>query len=139
MSETKYERTQWFNPALSDYRKGQPAGEEVMVPCVPALPGLESVRPNLISSRLYTPDEPSPHGVMHSPVLDLDYEARLVPSTTEGHYHLLLDGLRMEWPAYARFLRGMAYYGLIEEDYYRASVRRRMSCARPEGVKKEAA
>lgn len=128
-------RTQWFNPKLDEYEAGQTL-REVLVPCVPALPGLDVLRPNLVSSRLFYEPSGDPFGNLHSPVLDIDFEARLVPSTTQGHYHLYLDGLVMEWDRYKDLLQTLMNFGVIEEGYYQASLRRRMTCVRPPDVKK---
>lgn len=60
----------------------------------------------------------------HMPALDLDFQVTLVPSTTEGHYHLYLNR-RLTWRRYRRFLRACKRAGVIEPGYYRAAVRRK--------------
>jgi hypothetical protein len=131
--EPRYKRTEWFNPQLDNYEAGE-LGDEIMVPCVPEMPGLENVAPNLVSSRLtYGERYDSSY---HSPVLDIDFPARLVPSTTEGHFHLYLDGITMEWKRYERLLAALAEAGIIEQGYYEASVRRKMTCVRLPHVRK---
>jgi hypothetical protein len=77
-----------------------------------------------------------PFGTWHSPVLDIDFEARLLPSSTEGHYHLYLDGIEMPWPKYRKLLEVLAEVGVIERGYYKASVRRQMTCVPLPGVRK---
>jgi hypothetical protein len=73
---------------------------------------------------------------MHSPVLDIDFPCRLVPSSTPGHYHLYLDGLVMPWHKYVRFLNMLAKYGVIERGFAGVSIKRRRSCVRLPHIKK---
>lgn len=72
----------------------------------------------------------------HSPVLDLDYEATLLPSTNRGHYHLYLDGLELPWWKYRVLLYVLAWAGVIQKGFYKWSVHRRMSTLRRPGVRK---
>lgn len=83
---------------------------------------------NLVSSRL-------PNG-MHAPVIDLDGPHNLVPSSTQGHSHLYLD-TPMTWRRYKLLLRALWKAGVIEEGFYRNSVRRGFSSVRPPGVFKD--
>ena len=76
---------------------------------------------NLISSRTTSGK--------HAPVLDIDFPARLVPSRTEGHFHLYLDK-EMSWWKYKILLRALAFTGVIEWGYYRVSVKRRQTFCR---------
>jgi hypothetical protein len=134
-SSEQYRRILWFNPFLDRYEDAV-AEREVMVPCEPRLPGLEAVEANLVSSRLAFDDKEDVFGKWHSPVLDIDFEAQLVPSSTPGHYHLYLDGLRLQWSAYKKLLAALAEAGVIQEGYYENSVRRQMTCVRPPHVRK---
>lgn len=61
----------------------------------------------------------------HSPILDIDFPARLVPSTTPGHFHLYLDGIALPWKHYARLLRALERAGILEPGYVEASLKRR--------------
>jgi hypothetical protein len=88
---------------------------------------------NLVSSRLETPDDA--WGNLHAPALDLDLPAELIPSSTPGHYHLLIDK-PMSWLKYRALLRVMVWCGLVERKYYRHSVRRGMTMLRLPGVGK---
>lgn len=83
---------------------------------------------NLIGSRL---------GVsgLHAPVLDLDFPARLVPSTTEGHFHLYLD-VAMTWRTYHDLLLALGRAGVLEPNYVAASLARRQTFVRKPGVVK---
>lgn len=72
----------------------------------------------------------------HSPVLDLDFSARLIPSSTEGHFHLYLDGLEIPWDRYEPLLKALADAGVIGEGYAHHSIERGQSVLRREGVTK---
>jgi hypothetical protein len=72
----------------------------------------------------------------HSPVLDIDYQARLLPSATPGHFHLYLDGISLPWWKYQVLLKVLAWAGVIERGYYRHSVGRQMTCVRAAHVPK---
>lgn len=72
----------------------------------------------------------------HKPILDIDFEAKLLPSTTEGHYHLFLDK-EMSWELYEELLTTLAKCGIIEQGYANASIQRHYSAARLPWVKKE--
>ena len=84
---------------------------------------------NLISSML-------PKDGWHAPVLDIDFEAKLLPSTTPGHYHLYLDK-EMRWDTYVFLLRALATAGVIEWGFYHLSIARGASFVRKPGVLKE--
>lgn len=61
----------------------------------------------------------------HTLVIDLDHQAWLVPSTTEGHYHLYVDvpdGIEEDkyWP----LMLALSQAGVIQTGYYRASKQR---------------
>jgi hypothetical protein len=71
----------------------------------------------------------------HLPVLDLDYEAHLEPSSTPGHYHLYLDR-HVEHDKYMRLLEALADCGLIEWGYYDAGKKRGATFVRVPGVRK---
>ncbi|QXO13727.1 hypothetical protein SEA_DUMPTRUCK_75 [Gordonia phage DumpTruck] len=71
----------------------------------------------------------------HKPILDIDFEAALVPSTTEGHYHLFLDK-EMEWRDYEKLLRVLAEVGILEPGYVKAAQRRKATWVRAPWTKK---
>lgn len=60
---------------------------------------------NLISSEI-APDR-------HMPVIDLDFPARIIPSSTQGHGHLYID-TEITWPQYVALLTGFHRAGLIQ-------------------------
>ena len=72
---------------------------------------------------------------IHAPVLDIDYKAMLVPSTTSGHYHLYLD-TAMSWRQYKKLLKTLAAVGVIEKGYAKACIKRKHSAVRAPWVKK---
>lgn len=58
----------------------------------------------------------------HMPAIDIDgIDIRLVPSSTEGNFHLFIDKA-VTWSDYKRLLAAMLDCGIIEEGYYDASV-----------------
>lgn len=59
----------------------------------------------------------------HTVMLDIDHPVRLVPSTTEGHYHLYID-VPVREAEYFEVLRHLALAGVIETGYYEASLAR---------------
>lgn len=60
-------------------------------------------------------------GGMHAPILDIDYPAMVLPSTTEGHSHLYL-GVTMSWRVYKQLLKALARAGVIENSWVGASI-----------------
>ncbi len=73
----------------------------------------------------------------HLPVLDIDFPAALVPSSTPDHYHLYMNQ-PMSWPAYKKLLRALYDCGVIEEGFYTMSIERGQTFVRFPGVRKRA-
>lgn len=73
---------------------------------------------------------------LHRPVLDLDFPCRLVPSSTEGHFHLYLE-VALETEPYLRLVRALAEAKVVSAFYAKAAEVRRQTFVRPEWVKKE--
>ncbi len=71
----------------------------------------------------------------HMPVIDFDFPARLVPSSTQGNHHLYID-VEMEWDKYAALLVALRDSGLVQKGFVNSSIERKMSMCRPEWVKK---
>lgn len=67
--------------------------------------------------------------VLHYPVIDLDLPARLIPSSTPGHYHLYLD-TPVDWGKFVAVLDAMVDAGLVEGGYVEASKERGHTCVR---------
>lgn len=58
---------------------------------------------------------------LHAPALDIDLPCTLVPSRTEGHFHLFIDK-PMEWEAYKKLLFALRDAGILEQNYVAASL-----------------
>lgn len=72
---------------------------------------------------------------LHRPVLDIDFPAALIPSSTPGHFHLYLDK-QLEGPRYMKLLDALAEAGIIEQGYASVSKARGYTSARLPWVKK---
>lgn len=72
---------------------------------------------------------------VHKPVLDIDFDAKLIPSTTEGHFHLYLDK-EIPWNKYVKLLSVLAEVGIIEEGFAKASINRGYSAVRLPWIEK---
>jgi hypothetical protein len=59
----------------------------------------------------------------HKVAIDLDMPAALVPSSTEGHYHLYIDH-EMPWEAYENLLAAFEIAGILEPGYVHAAMDR---------------
>lgn len=89
---------------------------------------------NSVSSRLgFTglsfPRVVDPSPAMHNLVLDIDHDAVLIPTTTPGHHHLIINA-PMVWDRYRAVLDSLLLAGIIEEGYHRATVNRGASWIR---------
>lgn len=73
---------------------------------------------------------------LHAPVLDIDFAARLIPSSTPGHFHLYLDKA-MTWDKYRKLLVALAEAGIIEQGWAGASITNGYSSIRKRGVYKQ--
>jgi hypothetical protein len=101
-------------------------------PPIPAIGVTETMHPEeavLISSRLVG----SKH---HAPILDIDFPATLIPSSTPGHHHLYLD-TEMSWRTYRRLIKALARAGVIEKSWAKASLRSGDTLLSPPWKKKE--
>lgn len=72
---------------------------------------------------------------VHRPMLDIDFPAALVPSSTPGHFHLYLDK-PMPAKKYFDLLVALAEAGIIEEGFANASIERGYTSLRLPWVKK---
>ena len=72
----------------------------------------------------------------HRPVLDIDFPARLLPSTTPGHFHLYLDGIELTDLQYGKLLNVLAEVGIIQQGVKNQFDRLRATFVRPPWVKK---
>jgi len=71
---------------------------------------------------------------LHRVALDLDLPCELIPSTTDGHFHLYFPTLRLTWEEYRLVLEVLTKVGIIEEGYRDASYMRKQTLLRPPGV-----
>lgn len=77
-------------------------------------------------------------GARHAVLLDIDYPAYLVKSSTPGHYHLYLDvpgGVAHE--DYLLLLSVLSKWGVIEKGYARTSKARGFTSLRLPHIKKK--
>lgn len=72
----------------------------------------------------------------HKPLLDIDFEAITIPSTTPGHCHLYINK-ELDWKSYQKLLNVLADVGIIEHGYRGASLARGYSALRLPWVKKK--
>lgn len=72
----------------------------------------------------------------HRPLLDIDFPAVVIPSSTEGHCHLYIDK-ELSWKDYRKLLNLLADLGIIEHGYRGASLARGYSALRLPWIKKE--
>jgi hypothetical protein len=118
---TRTDRTLWYvDPTMMANDS-----EEERAPMEPASGEAANLTSSLLTSGL------------HSPILDLDFPARLVPSSTEGHFHLYLDGLEIDWDRYEPLLKALADAGVIGQGYAHFAIERRQTILRREGVTKK--
>lgn len=71
----------------------------------------------------------------HWPVIDIDMPCYLIPSSTPGHGHLVIEH-DMEWDAYLKLLDALVEAGIVQPGYRDASKSRKYSAIRRPGVKK---
>lgn len=71
----------------------------------------------------------------HTVLLDIDMPARLIESSTPGHYHLYIDK-RLSWFRYRALLVALYRAGIIEKGFLKASLRRRATNLRPPWLEK---
>lgn len=76
----------------------------------------------------------------HHILIDIDRPCALIPSTSNGHFHLYVQmgtmGDGMDFDDYAEWLRASAKLGLIEDGYAQASIRRRATFIRLPWIRK---
>lgn len=77
---------------------------------------------NLLTSKHRGNNCKCPECNRHRVVLDIDHDAALIPSSTPGHFHLIID-VNMPWLNYTNLLRALADAGVIEQGYCHASIK----------------
>lgn len=85
---------------------------------------------NVITSRINGGGSPR-----HRVAIDLDMDAALIPSSTKGHHHLIIDKY-LSWERYQKLLEALKIAGLIGPGFYQASVNREATVLRTPWTKK---
>lgn len=75
-------------------------------------------------------------GDTHKIAIDLDMDAALIPTSTPGHHHLIVNH-ELPWDAYAKLLTALNEAGLIQDGYLKASLIRGATVLRTPWTKKE--
>lgn len=88
-----------------------------------------SVGSRLISSDSHHVRSPSDGIDWHKPVLDLDMDVMVLPSSTRGHHHLYIDK-PMPWHDYSLLLKILGHVGILQKGYMYASEARAESFLR---------
>lgn len=83
---------------------------------------------NVMSSQILGKDT-------HKVVLDVDHPVKAIPSSTEGHFHLLIDK-EITWKQYKKIMKAMVDAGIVEPGFFRASKARGFTAVRLPWVKK---
>ena len=88
---------------------------------------------NLVTSKVYEID-----GVdFHTPILDLDLDAKLLPSTTHGHYHLYIDKVMPE-EDYRKLIDVLVEVGILQKGIKEYQMDEEgFTAARLPGIKKQ--
>lgn len=116
--ETSGRALGWIDPRIMDEADSESDG-------APA--DFDATEPNVVTSVASRNEAGVP--TWHLPVLDIDLEARLVPSSTPGHYHLFIEKL-VDTPHYEKLLKVLAECGIIGAGYEHFSMERGYTTAR---------
>lgn len=91
----------------SRFTGGEFIGQDSNEPWTPEnRPVVPLLKANTVSSRVYE-DPKCPMPEYHKLIIDIDHEAILMPSSTEGHYHLIIDK-QIPWEKYEKLLLALA-------------------------------
>ena len=90
-------------------------------------------RAEIITSEVTGHDKGEP---IHKVILDIDMNAALIPSSTDGHFHLYIDK-ELTWSKYEKLLTVLAEVGIIEKGYAGVSKSRKHTAARLPWIKKD--
>lgn len=136
MTFETHDRRMFYIPVLDpDYVAEDEAMQAEIDKVVDALDNVEPDPPSHCHEEVFSPTDSNLIASettigKHRPVLDIDFEARLLPSKTEGHFHLYLDGIELGWDDYKKLLIVLAEVGILEEGYVNASIERGMTRVR---------
>ena len=95
---------------------------------------VELYQANVITSMIHSEAIVTDTG--HKPVIDIDLPIKAIPSSTEGHFHLIIDKA-LHWDQYLLLLRTLAEIGIVEPGYVAAAERRGYTSVRLPWVPKE--
>tara|TARA_R110002020_G_scaffold404912_1_gene614997 strand:- start:40070 stop:40462 length:393 start_codon:yes stop_codon:yes gene_type:complete len=99
---------------------------------------IEMKRPEVAGVKhadIITSEVQNTNGEIHKLVLDIDFPVKVVPSTTEGHFHLYIDKT-MSKKVYFELVRAFVDAGLVEEGFLGASLERGFTGVRLPWIKK---
>lgn len=72
----------------------------------------------------------------HKPVLDLDFDCKLVPSSTNGHFHLYVNK-EVDHKKWETMLIAMRDAGILQQGFVDGAIRCGQATVRPEWIKKK--
>lgn len=72
----------------------------------------------------------------HKPVLDIDFPAALIPSSTPGHFHLYLDR-DLTWDQYCKLLYALEDANIIQPEFRRLAFERGYTTVRLPWISKK--
>jgi len=85
----------------------------------------EPTEANLVTSRALDQEAGGPGPTwgrqVHRPLLDIDFEAALIPSSTPGHYHLYLDK-PMSRQEYVELLKTLQRVGILQRGFVDSAI-----------------
>ena len=123
--------------------EGKADTDDYMLYEEPVVAGVEeaNVMTSVVSGSHILPNAAEPEAgthadVWHAPVIDLDFPCELIPSSTPGHFHLVIDK-KLSWAKYSKLLDALADAGLVEEGYANASLQRGYTSIRLPWVKRQ--
>lgn len=119
-----------------DFCRGQRSGNAPLNSSSGEGRKLDEMTPAPLSeSNVVCSDMAAPHDSSHRPILDLDMDAMLIPSSTPGHHHLYIDK-PMSWEDYCKLLDVMAEVGILEPGYVSVAKKRKRTQVRTPWTKK---
>jgi hypothetical protein len=102
--------------------------EEIDEDILPVGSDLEEA--NIITSEIALRD-----GSRHKVLLDIDMPVKILPSSTEGHFHLFIDK-ELGTKEYFKLIKAFVKAGIVEEGYLSASAERGYTAVRVPWVPK---
>lgn len=90
--------------------------------------------PNVVTSFLSDGDSPGDQP-LHAPVLDIDFQCFVVPSSRPGHYHLYLDHA-LTWEKYAALLTALGEAEILSPGFVHFALEREETVVRMPWVPK---